>query len=123
MKTRLTSSFFGGSAIVGFVESCYSIVGFFFFFLSNERLLLQKKNIVTFSIKAFGKKAVEKKKESNPRLENQPNFKPDFLGRVGFRAAKLDFYQVGFRVIVIPTQLDPISVLLNTSQTRHANPN
>ena len=42
----------------------------FFFFLSNERLLLQKKNIVTFSIKAHGKQPVgKKKKKVRPETE------------------------------------------------------
>ena len=108
MKTRLTSSFFGGSAIVGFVESCYSIVGFFFFFLSNERLLLQKKNIVTFSIKAHGKQPVGKKKKSPTRdRENRPDYRLDFPSRVGFQTAKPDFNRVGFRVTVNSTRPDP----------------
>ena len=47
---------------------------------------------------------LKKKKRPNPRLENWPDYRLDFLGRVGLKAAKPDFYQVGFQIIVNPTQ-------------------
>ena len=46
----------------------------------------------------------KKKKGPNPRLENRPDYRLDFLGRVGLKAAKPDFYQARFRIIVNPTQ-------------------
>ena len=52
------------------------ILDFILFF--NE-IIIAKKNIVTFSIKAYGKQVVEKKKKSPTQdLKNRP----DFLGRV-----------------------------------------
>ena len=78
-----------------------------FFFLKWE-IIIAKKNIVTFSIKAPRKQAVEgeKKKKKSPTRdpENRPSFRPDFLGQVGFQTAKLDFYRVRFRVTVNPTR-------------------
>ena len=46
------------------------------FILCFNEIIIAKKNIVTFSIKAYGKQVVEKKKKknSNPRLEKPTRF-------------------------------------------------
>ena len=85
------------------------ILDFILFF--NE-IIIAKKNIVTFSIKAPRKQAVEEKKKSPTRdSENRPSFRLDFSGQVEFQRAKPDFYRVRFRVTVNPTRPEPISVL------------
>ena len=45
-----------------------------------------------------------KKKSTTRDPENRPNYRPDFSGRIGFQATKLNLYRVGFQVTVNPTQ-------------------
>ena len=55
------------------------ILDFILFF--NE-IIIAKKNIVTFSIKAYGKQVVEKKKKKKKSPTQDLKNRPDFLGRV-----------------------------------------
>ena len=49
-------------------------------------------------------KFVKKKKSTTRDPENRPNYRTDFSGQIGFQAAKLNLYRVGFQVTVNPTQ-------------------